>query len=183
MVQLLTHVKSYPAKKLSIQPRNTDGFNLRRHRQRKLTTSIGIWNIQGLRNKQQEILSELIRLNIDIAILSETKKKGNGNEKCKNYIHFYSGVEKSERARAGVSIMINRRLSRFVKSWDPIDERISKLTINWKGRIINIIAVYAPNEDAPVTIKDKFENTLRKVLEKIHKSHEIVMGGEILMVG
>lgn len=37
--------------------------------------------------------------NIDICALSETKKKGKGNIRLKDYIVIYSGREKNERAK------------------------------------------------------------------------------------
>lgn len=37
--------------------------------------NIGTWNTQGLGNKVQEVIKELQDLNMDIASLSETKKK------------------------------------------------------------------------------------------------------------
>jgi hypothetical protein len=39
---------------------------------------------------------------MDIAVLSETKNKGKGEELLRNYIHLWSGVPKSSRAKAGV---------------------------------------------------------------------------------
>ncbi|KAG8223356.1 hypothetical protein J437_LFUL001234 [Ladona fulva] len=52
------------------------------------------WNLKGIRNKQQEVVNEMMSRNIDIAILSETKKKGNGTENLKECIHCYGGVER-----------------------------------------------------------------------------------------
>jgi hypothetical protein len=46
---------------------------------------------------------------MDIVALTETKKKGTGKEQQRNYLHFYSGVKKSKRANAGVSIAFHKK--------------------------------------------------------------------------
>jgi exonuclease III len=53
--------------------------------------NLATWNVQGLRTKRNEVFEQLEHMNIDIGVLSETKKKVQGNE---NYINFYSGLNK-----------------------------------------------------------------------------------------
>lgn len=48
-------------------------------------------------------------MKIDIAVLTETKKKGNGIECLLDYIHIYRGVPKSERTAIDASIIINKK--------------------------------------------------------------------------
>lgn len=140
--------------------------------------NIGVWNVQGLRNKQHEVFKEMFDRKIDIAILSETKKKGAGCEKTKYYTHYYSGVDKSERAKCGISIIITRKLEKKVKCWEQINERIIKLTLTIQGRITNIIGIYAPNDDASVTNKDIFSNDLKQILDDIPNREEIILAGD-----
>lgn len=45
-------------------------------------------------------------MNVDVAVLTEVKKKGSGTEEIDGYIHVYSGVQKDMRAKAGVSIVV-----------------------------------------------------------------------------
>ena len=52
------------------------------------------WNVQGCRGKMQEIIKEMEQLIINIASITETKKKCSGSEVTGNYLHFYSGVSK-----------------------------------------------------------------------------------------
>lgn len=84
--------------------------------QRKWTVNLGIWNVQGIRNKHQEVLSEITKNKVGSDILSETNKKGNGCEDLKDFTHYYSWVEKSKRARAGISILVRKGLKRHLKS-------------------------------------------------------------------
>lgn len=143
-----------------------DGLKGKRHGLRKGLMNIGAWNIQGIRNKQQEVFKEMNDRMVDIAILSETKKKGAGCERSKYYTHYFSGVDKSERAKCGISIIIRRKLEKRVKCWEHINERIIKLTLTIQGRIINIIGIYAPNDDASTASKDLFANDLKQILDE-----------------
>lgn len=156
----------------------SDG-NKKRKQQRKWTLNFGIWNIRGIINKQQEIISEFIDRKIDIAVLSETKKKGNGIENIKEYIHIYTGVDKNERAQAGISILIHKRLQKYIKSWESFSERIIKLTLQIRGRIITVLGVYALNNDAPVQKKDSFEESLRNIINQIPNKEEIIIAGDL----
>ena len=58
-------------------PRNLDSGNGNRQRKRIRLLRIGTWNVQGISTKQIEVLREIERLKIDIAALTETKRKGN----------------------------------------------------------------------------------------------------------
>jgi len=90
-------------------PRNLDSGNGNRQWQRKRLLRIGTWNVQGISTKQTEVFREIERLKIDIAALTETKRKGNGIEEGKNYIQIYSGVSKDQRAKCGVSLLIKKK--------------------------------------------------------------------------
>ena len=79
-------------------------YNLRRHKLRKRTIRLGTLNVQGIRNKAGEIIKGLEEFKLNITILTETKKKGNGVEILRPYLHFYRGVPKEKRAKRGVSI-------------------------------------------------------------------------------
>ena len=67
------------------------------------------WNVQGCRNKMEEIIREINIMKMDVVVLTETKKKGTGSETLGNYIHLFSGVNKYERAKRGLSILINKK--------------------------------------------------------------------------
>lgn len=77
---------------------------------------IGIWNIRGLRTKQKEILDEIRAFKMDTAALNETKKKGIGSEYLDDSTHLNSGVNKTNRAKTGVSLLMKNRLARNIKN-------------------------------------------------------------------
>ena len=155
-----------------------DGYNRRRQKQRKRTILIGTWNIQGIRNKMVDILEEIKRLNQDIIILTETKKKGCGSEVQGDYLHFYSGVEKHKRAQRGVSILIKKRFKRCINNWEAINENIIKMDVNMFGRKVTIVGVYGISEDERSQKKDEFYEILNNVVNEIGNSREIILAGD-----
>lgn len=48
-------------------------------------------------------------------MLTETKKKGHGEEYMGDFVHFWSGVDRSLRAKAGVSIVIKKSLKNRIR--------------------------------------------------------------------
>lgn len=114
-----------------------------------------------------------------MATLTETKKKGTGNEEDTNYIWFFSGVPKEKRSKAGVAIVVSKKYKRCIKSWEEINERLMTLEMQIFGHTITIIAVYAPTNDANNDIKDAFENDLTSLLTKIGRRKEIIMLGDL----
>lgn len=140
---------------------------------------IATWNIQGARNKMEEVVKEMERMKIDIAALTETKKKGHGATRQGAYIHVFSGVPKEQRAKRGVSLIIHKRLKRFITNWENVDERIIKLNMKVHGTRITIIGVYALNDVAPDHEKDEFFEKLNSVITDIGNSREIIVLGDL----
>lgn len=101
-------------------PRKQDGSKRQRTMQQKRIMRMGTWNVQGIRIKERELMGEIERMKIDICVLTETKQKGKGNERKGNYMKFYSGVPKDNRAQRGVFIMIHKN---FIKNWEKVDDK------------------------------------------------------------
>jgi len=160
-------------------PRSKDGSKRRRKQQRKRILKMATWNIQGIRNKEQEVLKEMEKMKIDICVLTETKKKGVGSEKAGSYMKIYSGVPKSCRAKRGVAILVHNRLVKYIKSWQEVDEQILTLEISKNGHNIVVIGVYAPSEDSSIETKEKFYEKLLKETENINASKEICILGDL----
>ena len=77
--------------------------------------NIGAWNDQGFFN----VISSLEQ-QVDIAFLSETKRKDQGNKDINNYVHFLSGVNRGKRAKAWISILIRKQLMKQVTDYEYI---------------------------------------------------------------
>ena len=144
-------IKKTNAKKPNDKPRNSDRD--RRLKLRNRTLKFGTWNDQGCGNKMEEIIREISIKQMDVVVLTETKKKGTGSETVGNYIHLFSGVKKYERAKRGVSVLINKKWKGSIKNWEAVDERILKLDMNIWGYKLTVIGVYAPNDGNGVTVK------------------------------
>jgi exonuclease III len=114
----------------------------------------GTWNVQGCRNKLEKIIREISTMKKDVVVLTETKKKGAGSKLLGNYIHLFSGVKKYERAKKGVSVLINKKWKCSIKNWESIDERILKLDMNIWGYKLTIIGIHAPNKNNKTMVKD-----------------------------
>ena len=136
-------------------------------------------SIQGISTKRMEVLGELERLKIDIAALTETKRKGQGMEEGKNYIQIYSGVNKDQRAKCGVSLLIKKKYKKCIKEWQYINERIVQVQIRLNGHDVNIVGVYAPNDDADDKQKENFYNTLGCMMDKNSSRKEIIILGDL----
>ncbi|KAL3288948.1 hypothetical protein HHI36_003392 [Cryptolaemus montrouzieri] len=76
---------------------------------RKNLLRVATWNIKSLNNRDHEILKELNDNKIDICALQETKKKGKGQIQHAQHTVIYSGVQKHDRAKEGVALVIHTR--------------------------------------------------------------------------
>lgn len=156
-----------------------DSQKWRQYNARKRTINIGCWNVQGLATKLPNLTSEIKRFKMDIIILSETKKKGKGNEELDDFIHLWSGVEKHKRAKSGVSVLVKKNFKKNITGWDLIDDRIIKLDITLFAREIVVVGIYGPTNDQNGTVKDRFWERLEEELEKIPGRKEIFMLGDM----
>lgn len=71
------------------------------------------WHIQTISTKQKELVTEIAKYKMDIVCLAKTKKKGQGNETLAEYMYMWSGVNKSESSKAGVSFLIKKLLKQI----------------------------------------------------------------------
>ena len=78
--------------------------------------NIGVWNVRGLAYKEMELQRELNLMDVDFAIIPETKRKVNGSTELGDYKLIYSGVPAGKRAAAGAAVMIQKRLGFIVTS-------------------------------------------------------------------
>lgn len=96
-----------------------------------------------------------------------------------NYIHYWSGVEKSERAGSGVSILTKNCLIKFIKDYDFVSDRIVTATLKIYGHEIVIVGVYAPYDTSGIQIKDLFYEELSSVISKIKPHQDIIIAGDL----
>ena len=136
---------------------------------------IGTWNVSGLAGKEDELMQEFQRENLDILGVTETKKKGRGEiEVPGGHLLIYSGVDINARAKEGVGCIINGKHRQLVTKWDSITERILKIEMKLQMPT-TLIVVYGPNEDERAANKDEFWEKMGEVVEDI-KGRIIILG-------
>jgi hypothetical protein len=84
---LLIIKKQEMLKKPNTKPRKSDGD--RRLKPRNRSLKFDTWDIQGCRNKIEEIIREINIMKMDVVVLTETRKKGAGSETLGNYIRTH----------------------------------------------------------------------------------------------
>ena len=66
-------------------------------------------------------------LNVDTAVIPETKKKLKGSQELDDYILLCGGVPTNKRAAAGIAIMIKAKFKKRIHSYVFVNERILQL--------------------------------------------------------
>jgi exonuclease III len=97
---------------------------------------IGTRNVRSIRNQISEVTKELLEMKVDVAAITESKKKGAGNSIIGEYLHFWSRVDKSKRAKSGVSLFIKTTYKKNIRDYEYINDRCIKLTMKIFGRDI-----------------------------------------------
>jgi hypothetical protein len=62
------------------------------HRNMIKDIKVATWNIRVMNHKLDELIMELENRNIDVAVITETKKKNKGPKEIGNFIIIYPGV-------------------------------------------------------------------------------------------
>lgn len=88
-----------------------------------------IWNVQGIRPKNDIIASDSENLGLDIVALIETKKEVTGTNIIGEYIHIFTEIPEENRVGSGASVLTEKNLMNGISNWEAIDENILKLNI------------------------------------------------------
>jgi len=88
-------------------------------------------------------------------------------------------VKKYERAKRGVSVLINKKWKGSIKNWESIDERILRLDVNIWDYKLTIIGIYAPKEDNGATVKDEFFANLNEEIVKSGSGRQLILMGDM----
>lgn len=142
----------------------------------KTPLKIGTWNTRSIKDKEEEIIIEMQKMGIEILGLTETKKKGMGFEKLvKDYYIYWSGVEETEWAQAGVAFIIHENKLADVRNERYVNERILAIDLEINKEPYTLIVSYGPNEDEKVENKQKFFDALQNEVDNTN-NNLIIMG-------
>ena len=134
---------------------------------------IGTWNIRTLfqKGKLDNIDQEMDRMKLNILGLAEVRWKGAGSIKIGSKTLIYSGGDNHER---GVGILLDQTITKSLKSWCPISDRVIVAKIEAKPLNLGIIQVYAPTSGSEDTEAEKFYEEIEKA-KRYMNSQDIVL--------
>ena len=128
---------------------------------------MGAWNVLSRREDDHLSLlsSELKRLDIGIAALSEVRRPDCGEIMAGGYTYYWPGRSDSYHAQ-GVAVAVSNKLTPMIIEVTPVNERIMRLRIHHSLSVISLVSVYAPTEASDLTMKDAFYATLESVVDQ-----------------
>jgi len=77
--------------------------------------NVATWNVREIAEKKEILKTELLKRKIDIAIITETKKKNIGSEDIGNYVMIYCVVPAKQRASSGVQLKLRKMETQYTK--------------------------------------------------------------------
>ena len=142
-------------------------------------TRIACWNITSWNGRDQEIIIEMKKHNIDICGISETKKKGQGTSKYGEFTLIYSGKAKQERAHSGVGILLHGKYTQSIEDIEYINDRLLKISIKMGNITTHLISTYALDISKPTAETENFYQQLQNVVDNINAKHKIIVLGDL----
>lgn len=148
------------------------------------------WNVRTLldlnptrpERRTALVSQELLRLDIDIAALSETRLSGEGHlrEEGGGYTIFWKGYDPPNPRQHGVGFAIkNGLMSKLTELPVGINERLMTLRLQiGEDSHATLISAYAPTLDSDDQTKESFYSNLDALLSSIPNGDKIVLLGD-----
>ena len=97
---------------------------------------------------------------------------------------LFSGISDGQ-ARVGVAVFLSEELSKCVRSWQCVSERIVVVKLKVEREWLTLVRVYAPTNDRRNETKEQFYNELQNVIEKVIGKRKtlLVIGDLNVIVG
>ena len=128
--------------------------------------------------KTAVINNELLRLQIDIGGLQETRLAESGCLKESDYTFFWHGKKEEEVREYGVGFAVRNSLLDKVLLDNTGTERLLSMRLNTSDGPLNLLCVYAPTLTAPDDIKDIFYNQLKSTIKGYEKQEPLIILGD-----
>ena len=86
-------------------------------------------------------------------------------------------MDKAQRAKEGVGVIVTRQLNNKVTYWEPVNSRIIRIDLELEEKI-TCLQIYAPTDDKNIIEKETFYTELQRTINKIRTAdrHLIIMG-------
>ncbi|GFO05072.1 craniofacial development protein 2-like protein [Plakobranchus ocellatus] len=146
---------------------------------RKLKDKLNIatWNIRTplQKGKLENIKQEMERMKLNILGLSEVRWKGAGKITSGGHEIIYSDGTESEK---GVGIIVEQTLTKAIKGYWALSDRVLLVKIVGKPVNLNIIQVYAPTANSNDEDLDKFYNDLDTAKTQCKSQDPLIIMGD-----
>ena len=109
--------------------------------------------------------SELKRLDIGIAALSEVRRPDCGEIMAGGYTYYCSGCSDGYHAQ-GVAVALSNKMTPMIIEVTPVNERIMRRRICHSLGVISLVSEYAPTEANDLTVKDAFYTMFESVVDQ-----------------
>ena len=108
--------------------------------------------------------SELKRLDIGIAALSEVRRPDCSEIMVGGYTYYWSGRSDGYHDQ-GVAVAVSNKLNPMIIEITLVNDNFMRLRIRHSLDVISLVSGYAPTETSDLTMKDAFYATLESVVD------------------
>ena len=91
---------------------------------------------------------------------------------------IFSGISDGK-GRVGVAVFLSANMSRYVRSWQCVSERIVVVKLKVCREQLTFVQLYAPTNDSTSEVKEHFYSELQKVIEKVGRKETLIVMGDL----
>ena len=121
--------------------------------------------------------SELHRLNIGIASLSEVWRPDCSEIMAGGYTYYWSGRSDGFHAQ-GIAVAVSNNLTPMIIEVTSINERIMRRRIRHSLGVISLVSENAPTEASDLNVKDAFYATLESAVDRCPRRDTVLILGD-----
>lgn len=133
--------------------------------------------VDGLR-KTAIIDKELLRLQVDIAALQETRLADSGSVKEENFTFYWKGKPEEETREYGVGFAVRNSLLKMTEPPANGTERLLQIRLTTTQGPATIMSIYAPTLSATPETKDKFYDDLDTAIKNVPANEFLLLLGD-----
>ena len=137
-------------------------------------------NLQDVSDSRKTavINNEVLRLNVDIATLRETRLVDSGALQEKDYTFYWQGKGSGEHREYGVGFAVRNSLLSMIEPGSNGSERLLTLRLNTTAGPVILVSLYAPTMSPTSDIKDEFYENLAAIISSVPNNEQLVLLGD-----
>ena len=137
-------------------------------------------NLQDVSDSRKTavINNELMRLNVEIATLQETRLANSGALKENDYTFYWQGKGSGEHREYGVGFAVRNSLLSMIEPGSNGSERLLTLRLNTTAGPVTLVSVYAPTMSAASDTKDEFYENLAAIISSVPNNEQLILLGD-----